>query len=188
MTVYKSLILAFWLALIVFWLIMAGGAKRSTGGWEWRRELGFRLVILIFVVVALKSPAFRREMWTLQMHLDEAGSIIDPLGVALCGAGAGLAIWARVQLGRNWGMPMSRREEPELVTTGPYGLVRHPIYGGLLVAMLGSAIAGSVYWALPLVLIGTYFVYSARSEEELMISQFPEKYPEYMRRTKMLLP
>jgi protein-S-isoprenylcysteine O-methyltransferase Ste14 len=49
------------------------------------------------------------------------------LGLALFSAGLGFAIWARVRLGRNWGIPMTQKDEPELVTSGPYHLVRHPI-------------------------------------------------------------
>lgn len=85
-------------------------------------------------------------------------------------------------------MPMSRKENPELVTSGPYAYVRHPIYAGILLAMLGSAIAASVVWVIPLTLFGAYFVYSARREEELMTRQFPAEYSAYMKRSSMLLP
>ena len=85
-------------------------------------------------------------------------------------------------------MPMSTKENPELVTTGPYAFVRHPIYTGILLAMLGTAIGENVSWLLPLLLFGGYFIYSARREEELMLRQFPEQYPAYMRRTNMLVP
>ena len=107
-------------------------------------------------------------------------------GVALCALG--VAIWAQTYIGRNWGMPMSRKEDPELVSGGPYAYVRHPIYSGMLLAMLRSAIGGTVVWFIPLVLCAVYFVYSARNEESLMLEQFPEQYAVYMRRIKMPLP
>jgi protein-S-isoprenylcysteine O-methyltransferase Ste14 len=116
------------------------------------------------------------------------GTLAATIGVALCAFGIGLAIWARAHLGRNWGMPMARMESPELVTSGPYAFVRHPIYTGMLTAMLGSTFGESPLWLVPLVLFGIYFVYSARNEEKLMLEQFPEQYPEYMSRTKMLVP
>jgi protein-S-isoprenylcysteine O-methyltransferase Ste14 len=109
-------------------------------------------------------------------------------GVTLCALGVALAIWARVYLGKNWGMPMSRKEHPELVTTGPYAYVRHPIYTGLLLAMFGSAIAETAFWLVPLVVVGAYFIYSARSEEKGMVEEFPERYPAYQKRTKILVP
>jgi protein-S-isoprenylcysteine O-methyltransferase Ste14 len=85
-------------------------------------------------------------------------------------------------------MPMSRKENPELVSTGPYALVRHPIYTGILLAMLGSTIGQSIFWLLPFILFGAYFIYSARREEKLLTEQFPEQYPAYMHKTKMLVP
>ena len=83
---------------------------------------------------------------------------------------------------------MSQKEQPELVTSGPYAFIRHPIYTGLIVAMLGSAMGVSVLWALLLVLIGPYFIYSARREETIMLQLFPEQYAVYMARTGMLAP
>ena len=85
-------------------------------------------------------------------------------------------------------MPMTRKERPELVTSGPYAYVRHPIYTGILVAAFGSAIGTSAFGLVPFVLLGIYFVYSARKEEKLMMAQFPEQYSQYMNRTKMLVP
>ena len=76
------------------------------------------------------------------------------LGVALCALGVGLAIYARFYLGSNWGLPMSRKANPELITSGPYAFVRHPIYSGLLLAMIGSALAESVTWALEFLIFG----------------------------------
>ena len=66
--------------------------------------------------------------------------------------------------------------------------MRHPIYTGILIATLGSAIGTSSFGLIPFVLLGIYFVYSARKEEKLMMAQFPEQYPQYMSRTKMLVP
>ena len=85
-------------------------------------------------------------------------------------------------------MPMSPKANPDLVMTGPYAHVRHPIYSGILLAMLGSAIGASVFWVLPFALFGPYFFYSARREEEFMVSLFPEDYRDYMARSNMLLP
>ena len=85
-------------------------------------------------------------------------------------------------------MPTSNGESPELITTGPYALVRHPLYGGLLLAILGSAIAQSSLWLLPLIVYGPSFIRGARREERLLIERYPDRYPAYMKRTKMLLP
>jgi protein-S-isoprenylcysteine O-methyltransferase Ste14 len=102
--------------------------------------------------------------------------------------GLGLAIFARINLGRNWGAPMSRKQEPELVTSGPYAVIRHPIYSGIMLAMLGSAMGQSAVWWLLLICYGAYFIYSARRKEEFMSAQFGEAYRAYRRRTRMLMP
>lgn len=114
--------------------------------------------------------------------------LMGAIGAVCTALGIGLAIFARAYLGRNWGVPMSRKENPELVTGGPYAFIRHPIYAGVILAMLGSMIGESVYWTLPLILFGAYFIYSARREEQLMSTQFPEQYPSYIKRTKMFVP
>ena len=100
----------------------------------------------------------------------------------------GTALWARVHIGRNWGSPMTRKDEPELVTSGPYRLVRHPIYSGILVAGVGTAVALSWQWLIVVALAGLYFVYSATVEERYLTEQFPESYPAYKQSTKMLVP
>jgi protein-S-isoprenylcysteine O-methyltransferase Ste14 len=85
-------------------------------------------------------------------------------------------------------MPMSRKEQPELVTSGPYALIRHPIYTGLILAILCSAIGVNIYWALMPIPVGAYFIYSARQEESVMLQPFPEQCAAYMARTGMLAP
>jgi len=187
MTVYSELIKTLWLGLFAYWMMAAIGAKRNVGTRKWKGS-GLRFGVIMLGLLALRMiPFVRQPLQTAQSYI--AGSpLIGATGVAVCALGVGLALWARVNLGRNWGMPMSTKERPELVTTGPYAFVRHPIYTGILVAMLGSALGENAFWVLPLVLFGAFFVYSARREEDLMTKQFPEQYPAYMRRTSMLVP
>jgi protein-S-isoprenylcysteine O-methyltransferase Ste14 len=83
---------------------------------------------------------------------------------------------------------MSQKDEPELVTSGPYRLVRHPIYSGILLAGVGTALALSWWWLIAVVLAGLYFTYSATVEERYLGQQFPATYPAYKHSTKMLVP
>jgi protein-S-isoprenylcysteine O-methyltransferase Ste14 len=83
---------------------------------------------------------------------------------------------------------MTEKEEPELVTSGPYHLVRHPIYFGILAAGVGTAVALSWPWLIGVALAGMYFLYSATVEERYLTEQFPDAYPMYKRSTKMLVP
>ena len=85
-------------------------------------------------------------------------------------------------------MPMSLREGHELVTTGPYAYVRHPIYTGILLAFMGSTLVQWFPGILLLVAFFAYFVYAAKVEERSMMRQFPNEYAAYIKRTKMLVP
>jgi protein-S-isoprenylcysteine O-methyltransferase Ste14 len=188
MTIYNWLIVALWLIFIAYWAVMAMGAKRTIGARFWGREIGLRLGVLALIVLALRIPAVRHVVQDARKQATDISPLLGLSGVVLCALGIAFAIYARTHLGRNWGMPMTRKERPELVTSGPYAYVRHPIYTGILVAVFGSAIGTSPFWLIPFVLLGIYFVYSARREEKLMLEQFPEQYPQYMSRTKMLVP
>jgi protein-S-isoprenylcysteine O-methyltransferase Ste14 len=168
-----------WLAFWVYWLVAAAGAK--AGRTRWTQFAGIRVGVILVVLLLLRTRVFKEHATTSNPWLQVIGLAVFLLGLAL-------AIWARVYLGRNWGMPMSQKVDPELVTTGPYRRVRHPIYSGIILAMIGTAIAISLYWLVAVVLIGAYFLYSAVVEERSMARLFPDSYPEYKRSTKMLIP
>ena len=187
MNIYRSLIGALWLVLGAYWAVAAIGVKRSVGGRQRIRTSALRLGLIVLVLLAVRLSPLRHMIQSVQVRIPNGG-ITGVVGVALCALGVGLAIWARAHIGRNWGMPMSQKENPELVMTGPYAFVRHPIYGGILLAMLGSALAATVFWVIPLVLFGCFFIHSARREEAFMIGRFPDEYPAYMKRSHMLLP
>jgi protein-S-isoprenylcysteine O-methyltransferase Ste14 len=184
---YRWIITGLWLLFVAYWAVAAVGVKRSAGRRRWGKEIALRLVVVLLIAAVLQSRALRQFLAQTR-HAAGHSSILGWTGVALCLLGFGLAINARWHLGRNWGMPMSRKEQPELVTSGPYARIRHPIYTGLMLAMLGSAMGVNVFWALLLVLVGAYFIYSARREEAVMLELFPEQYAAYMGRTGMLAP
>ena len=168
-----------WLAFWIYWLVAAASRKR--GHVAWSRHLRIRAVIAIVAIFLIRFGAFRH-------HDLNSDPIRAGVGLLLFALGLALAIWARVEIGRNWGTPMSRKDEPELVTGGPYHLVRHPIYAGILLAGIGTAVALSWLWVIAMGLVGAYFVYSATVEERYLTDQFPDAYPAYMRSTKMLVP
>jgi protein-S-isoprenylcysteine O-methyltransferase Ste14 len=168
-----------WAAFWIYWIVAAFSMKR--GRVQWSRELRIRAVVVILAILLLRTGAFRSG------HQDS-----DPwragLGLLFFALGLGFAIWARLHIGRNWGTPMSQKDEPELVTSGPYRLVRHPIYSGILLAAAGTAIALNWFWLIATALAGIYFVYSAIIEERYLTEQFPNTYPSYRQSTKMLVP
>ncbi|MDN5765284.1 MAG: isoprenylcysteine carboxylmethyltransferase family protein [Humibacillus sp.] len=168
-----------WAAFWLYWLLVAFSMKR--GRVPWRRELGIRAVIVVVVIVLIRSGIFRDRSLNTDVWL-------GGLGLVVCALGLGFAVWARMHIGRNWGTPMTQKHDPQLVTSGPYRLVRHPIYSGILLALAGTAVALSWVWLTAVVLAGTYFAYSAKVEERYLTTQFPDAYPRYKRATKMLVP
>jgi protein-S-isoprenylcysteine O-methyltransferase Ste14 len=138
----------------------------------------------MIAVVAVLLARFR----ALGSHRVSTDPWLSAVGLVLFALGLGLAIRARLHISRNWGTPMTQKDEPELVTSGPYRLVRHPIYSGILVASIDTAVALSWLWLPVVVLVGIYFVYSATVEERFLSEQFPDDYPPYKRSTKMLVP
>jgi protein-S-isoprenylcysteine O-methyltransferase Ste14 len=138
-------------------------------------------MILLVVIVLVRLRAFRG-------HGFHSDPLRAALGLSLFGLGLAFGVWARMHLGRNWGTPMTEKNEPELVTSGPYHAVRHPIYAGILIAGIGTAVALSWWWLSPVVVAGVYFLYSATVEERYLAEQFPTDYPAYKRTSKMLIP
>ncbi len=183
---FEILIGLSWFVFIAVWLVFAFGAKRKlrSGGLAW---LWSRIVLVLAVIVLLKIPGVSEWLTSTLKHQAASGSRLQAVGFVITVLGITFAIWARLYLGSNWGMPMSLREGHELVTSGPYAYVRHPIYTGVITAMVGSALA-NVFWIVALVSASAYFVYSATNEEKTMIEQFPNEYPAYKARTKMLVP
>jgi protein-S-isoprenylcysteine O-methyltransferase Ste14 len=186
-----SLVGWLWAAFVLLWLILAQFNKKTGKGTHRRSAWALRLAVIIGVLVILSSRhhAAAGFLGSLRraapLHPGIPGQWV---GVGLCLAGFGFAVWARMHLGRNWGMPMSLRQGHELVTSGPYACVRHPIYTGIMLAMVGSALAVGLLWLLLFALYFAYFLFSARTEEKMMLAQFPDTYPAYRRRTKMLIP
>ena len=188
MTIFGWLIFALWVVLVAYWGVAAGAAKRISGcRWIWWREIAVRLGFFAVVVLVLRVAVLGRALPHARLYALTPSVLTGLVGFVLCVLGIGLAIRARACLGRN-GLHVSSDATPELVTTGPYALVRHPIYGGMLLALLGSAIGQSALWLLPLVLYGPRFIRSARREERLLLERFPERYQAYRQRTRMLLP
>ena len=179
MYVVDVVIFAGWVAFWIYWLVASIGVK--AGQTRWTRFAGIRVGIILVVLLLLRVRAVKG-------HTVTSNPWWQGIGLALFFLGLALAIWARVYLGRNWGMPMSQKVDPELVTTGPYHSIRHPIYSGIILAMIGTAIAVSLYWLAAVILLGAYFLYSAVVEERSMARLFPDSYPEYKRSTKMLIP
>lgn len=168
-----------WAAFWLYWLVEARSAKPGQN--RWNRFAGVRVALLVAIVFFARFIGFGAHRTTGNWAL--AG-----IGVAMWAAGLALAVWARLYIGRNWGMPMTRREHPDLVTTGPYRYVRHPIYSGIILAFIGTALATTLAALIAVVLMGGFFIFSATREERFLAKEFPDTYPEYKAHSKMLIP
>jgi protein-S-isoprenylcysteine O-methyltransferase Ste14 len=173
-----------WAALILVWAISALSVKRT----KERQPLFSRLlyVWLLAVMIVLLTGRIH------SFHLDR--TVLPPtLGTAIAAdvivfAGFVLALWARLALGTNWSSRVALKENHELIQRGPYRLVRHPIYSGLLLMILGTAVlAGQLQGFVALLISFLGFWIKLRQEEALLTKRLPG-YSEYMARTKTLVP
>ena len=111
------------------------------------------------------------------------------IGAAMVAAGIAFAVWARYHIGRNWSGVITVKEDHQLVRTGPYGLVRHPIYSGLLLAIAGSALArGTLGGLLAVALVLFSFMRRIATEERWMTETFGAAYEDYRAATSALVP
>ena len=170
-----------WFIFLVVWAVSALFVKRTI-----ERRFGWWLPTLVAVMVVYpvvrRTPGLQQELWPPTAAI---GALADLLTVA----GLAFTLWARAALGSNWSGTITFKEGHELIQRGPYAYVRHPIYSGLLLMGLGTAVASGRLGSF--VLLGTWFLFlaiKARFEEQLMTRHFPEAYPEYRRRVKALIP
>jgi protein-S-isoprenylcysteine O-methyltransferase Ste14 len=181
--IFRYLISIFWLIWLAYWIASMFGNKPAVyqANWLWR----FSALLVVVAIVAL--------WWTFPNFFDRRllpRSFSKALvGTILCGLGVAFSIWARAILGRNWSSNPTIKEDHELVQTGPYRLVRHPIYTGILLAVFGTSLASAKVGDLVLILtITIMLIVKLRIEESLMQRQFAEKYTEYRKHTKALIP
>ena len=184
---YRHLIGALWLAWALYWLFGAFNTKVT----QRREPLGSRLAYVLPLIVAAVLLGWRHLPWgpLLGMRLWPRSFALYWTGVALLAAGLLFAVWARVHLGRNWSGAVTVKEGHELIRTGPYTLTRHPIYSGLLLAVIGTAItSGTLRAWVGVVIIAVAFAVKVRAEERFMRETFPGEYERYCEEVPALVP
>jgi len=179
-------VVAAWIVWEIYWGYSARGVKRAATKEPFFSRLPVLLALLMGIVCMLVpqwiSPYLARPFLP-------QGGIFFYLGYAVLVAGLSLGIWARRVLGRNWSGRVTIKEEHELVTSGPYRWVRHPIYSGALLINIGSAIALGWIGALVAVVLFTgVFVRKIHLEERMLSGHFGDKYAEYRKHTSTLIP
>jgi protein-S-isoprenylcysteine O-methyltransferase Ste14 len=175
-----------WEALGVVWLAGLAFTKRTV-----RRQPGgarlFHLALAMTGFTLLGSRWFEYG-WFAERFVPQSRAL-ELIGLAVTVAGCLFAIWARLALGSNWSGQATVKAGHELVVTGPYALTRHPIYTGLVTAVLGTAFAiGEMRCILGFIIIVLALTIKMSQEERLMLQTFPQAYPQYQRRVKALIP
>jgi protein-S-isoprenylcysteine O-methyltransferase Ste14 len=194
MALPNLLIIFSWLAFVLYWGVSAIGVKKDVaqkGSWWWSgRSYLLRLaaVVIIVIVAVLRGGIFHRFGLISGLSNPSFGPVLANVGAVLCVLGISLAIWARWNLGTNWSSRPSLKVGHELVTSGPYQLLRHPIYTGILAAALGSALAVSWLWLGAFLVACVIFVRRVATEESLMLQKFPDSYQLYVKKTWALIP
>ena len=174
------LIYALWLILIVYLTVSAKGVKQEPQG---HLLQSFSLLFAICISFLLpRLPIFRF------VHFASVNFVASSIGVTLCAVGMAVLIWARQHLGRNWSQTVAAKEGHELVTSGPYRYIRHPMYAGGLIACIGSAIVCGGAWIFLLVVLSGIFLWRVGAEDKLMEQLFSDNFPDYKKRTKALIP
>lgn len=179
---------AAWIAFMLYWL------------WGWRRVkdakraepilprlLKYWLPLALGVLL-IGPGAWFQGTW-LGSRMYPATVIVAVSGALLTVLGVAFACWARYVLGRNWSSVVQVKQDHQLIQSGPYRWVRHPIYTGLLLAFLGTGIAiGEWRGAITVVIVAASFWFKLRLEERWMRENFGAAYDQYMQHTKALIP
>ena len=181
-----NIISACWVLFTVIWLLAAFWTKRSV--YQESRLQRMRYVIPILVGGFLLAKGHRLSD-PLSYRVIPHVEALAWTGVVLCVAGLAFCIWARFTLGRNWSGVVTLKGGHELITSGPYALVRHPIYTGLLTMFVATVmVLGHVAGIIAAPLVFVSFWIKLRYEEKVMLEKFPDEYATYQRRVKRLIP
>ncbi len=184
--VYRFLFPILWLVFIAIWIAMARGGKAVTERESVSSRLSHYLPLAIAIallvaprvpIAALNARFAPLALWPVQ------------LGLALTFAGVAFAVWARAWIAGNWSSDVTLKRDHELIVDGPYALVRHPIYTGILLALFGTALAVGEWRALLGVAVAALaFWRKLTIEEVVMRRQFGEAYDRYAAHVAALIP
>jgi protein-S-isoprenylcysteine O-methyltransferase Ste14 len=181
-TVIKGL----WILFGLYWLVSALRLKKTKKRESWLQRLLY--VLPLFVASSLLSRPEAHYGWLGGRFVPDTAAV-RWTGVLLTAAGVAIAVWARFHLGANWSGVVTLKEGHELIRTGPYTRIRHPIYTGILLALLGTAVAmGEVRGLLAVAITWLSFYLKARREEAFLAQEFGPRFAEHQLHTGMFLP
>jgi protein-S-isoprenylcysteine O-methyltransferase Ste14 len=174
-----------WVAFIHYWLLSAFRVKKMKRREPVAQRFAYLFAIgfAAFILSALAPRTFLHQRFVPML------AWIDLLGAGLTVAGVGFAIWARAHIGQYWSASVALREGHQLIQTGPYAHIRHPIYSGALVALAGTCLFMGDYRAIALFgLVLAGFTMKARKEEALLAGEFGPAFDKHRSHTGFFLP
>jgi len=175
-----------WIAVGLVWLAASWGVKRTVR----RQSAPSRLVhmLIMCAVFALLFSGYL-SIGPLAWRIAPDTPVFLCSGLAMTIAGCAIAVWARLLLGGNWSGSVTVKQGHSLIRQGPYAIVRHPIYSGGLLGLMGTAVAfGELRGFLGVALAFIGWSTKSRMEEAFMIEQFGDNYRRYQREVKRLIP
>lgn len=186
MSTYRFVLPALWLAWIAFWVISARSVKETERTESNSSRLGYTL-LLIAGGILMAVPRLPSGVLGGRFVPDTFATAT--VGVVLLAVGLAFSVWARVHLGANWSARVTIKRDHTLIRSGPYALVRHPIYTGLLVALTGTAIlVGEWRAVVGLVFFALSFFVKLRREEQWMGEVFGAEYAAYRSEVAAIIP
>lgn len=175
-----------WGVFMVGWTIAAFLNRRTVGGAGFRASLplyaGAALALVLLLLARTPFPFLTETLWSTGPTFGWAMVALTALALSFC-------VWARIHLGDLWSIGIARKEGHRVVDTGPYAIVRHPIYTGIIVGMF--AMAAERAKLAPIILavgVAIFFWAKARLEEQFLHAEFGPAYEAYRTRVPMLVP
>ncbi len=172
-----------WVAFVAYWSAAArNAAPAASSESPASRAVHTRLLNLALLLLFVPLPGLRGRFLP-------GGTPVVAMGLAVQALGFALAAWARNHLGRNWSAAIASATGHQLVRSGPYRVVRHPIYTAMFTMAIGTAIVSGEFHALAaIVVLGAAYWRKIRLEEQTLVSTFGAEYEEYRRATWALVP
>jgi len=182
----KNIISACWGVFFFFFLVAAIFTKRTVYHESSARRLRYLMPILVGWFLLFRGSRLPPPLNHLIIPQTDATLLAAAI---LCICGVSFCVWARAVIGRNWSGTITLTENHELIVRGPYRLVRHPIYTGLLAMVIGTWIElGHLAGMIGVILVFVSLWIKLSDEEEVMLKQFPQDYPAYRQRVKRIIP
>ncbi|NSL87849.1 methyltransferase family protein [Chitinophaga solisilvae] len=186
LTIFTWITIGCWILFCSYWLLLRNKTKENikvrTAKERFMGALGYFLIFSSLYAPLLMTGGIGRRILPADVVLQTAGVVLCITGILIC-------IWSRYLLGKNWSGGVTAKKDHELVMTGPYRFVRHPIYTGFITAVTGTTLVTGGLAAIIMTLIFALGLCIKINQEEILLSNlFPEAYTAYQQHTRKLIP